>query len=290
MGKTLISLIGGLSGMIGWGTSDFLASFTSEKFGHRKTLFWSQIAGISLMGAAVLAFTRNFTLNASLLTTLIIGGMTYTLGYLFFYKAFEIGNVSVVSSVINIQNIFVILIAHFIFHQQLTSLQIPAIILVLIGITLVSVNFKDLKSGSKGLIVGVKETLLAAIFFGMFFWPINEFNSERADWIFVSFTTKFVAILFLVLIAYVQKFSLKIALSSKKEKITLAGVGLLEALAVLGVSFGVSYGDSIIVAPISSALTIVTITLAVIFLKERITKIQALGIILTIFGIILTAF
>ncbi|NCS32019.1 EamA family transporter [bacterium] len=67
-------------------------------------------------------------------------------------------------------------------------------------------------------------------------------------------------------------------------------VGIMEAVGVLSTSFGVSIGDSIIVAPIASALTIVTISLAMIFLKERVTKTQGMGIVITVIGIILTAF
>jgi transporter family protein len=48
-------------------------------------------------------------------------------------------------------------------------------------------------------------------------------------------------------------------------------------------------GDAILITPIASALSIVTITLAIIFLKDKVTKIQGLGIITAIVGIIVTA-
>jgi uncharacterized membrane protein len=67
-------------------------------------------------------------------------------------------------------------------------------------------------------------------------------------------------------------------------------VGILEAAAVVSVNYGLTIGDVILVTPISSALSIVTITMAIIFLKEKITKLQGLGMITTITGIILTAF
>ena len=57
----------------------------------------------------------------------------------------------------------------------------------------------------------------------------------------------------------------------------LAAIGILEAIAVLSVTFGQSFGDGIIVAPISSALTVVTVGLAMIFSKEKITKLQGVG-------------
>ena len=51
-----------------------------------------------------------------------------------------------------------------------------------------------------------------------------------------------------------------------------------------------AFGDAIIVGPVSSSLTVVTVGMAVIFLKEKITRSQGVGIALTIVGIILTGF
>ena len=67
-------------------------------------------------------------------------------------------------------------------------------------------------------------------------------------------------------------------------------VGLLEAMGILSVSFGLSVGDSIIIAPIASALTLVTVGLAMIFLKEKISRTQAFGILMTVAGIVLMGF
>jgi uncharacterized membrane protein len=67
-------------------------------------------------------------------------------------------------------------------------------------------------------------------------------------------------------------------------------MGIIEAGAVALVNFGLTIGDAILITPIASALSIVTITLAIIFLKEKVTKLQGVGIIIAIAGIILTAF
>lgn len=276
--------------MLGWGTSDFFANEASDKVGHNKALFWSQLAGLILIGFVALFFTKNLVLNPILIFLIILSGITYTFGYLLFYKAFEIGNVSIVSAVVNFQNIFIIFISYFIFGQSLTKYQIPAIVLILFGITLVSINFNDLKKGSVALVKGVKETLLATIMFGIFFWPLNEYISERADWILVSFLTKLIALITLFILSIIQKQKLTLNKPDSRLKLVILAVGLLEAIAILGMSFGVAFGDMIIVSPIASSLTVVTVGLAMIFLKEKLTKSQSFGIIITIAGIILTAF
>ena len=65
-------------------------------------------------------------------------------------------------------------------------------------------------------------------------------------------------------------------------------MGIIEAGAVASVNFGLTIGDAILITPIASALSIVTIALAIIFLKDQVTKLQGLGMITAIFGIIVT--
>ena len=67
-------------------------------------------------------------------------------------------------------------------------------------------------------------------------------------------------------------------------------MGIIEAGAVAVVNFGLTTGDAILITPIASALSVVTIIMAIIFLKEKITILQGSGIITAIFGIIVTAF
>ena len=205
--KTLISILGGLGGMIGWGTSDFLANDASEKIGYSKAFFYSQLAGLSLIIALLIFMTPSFSMAPYLFGLAVFGGIAYTLGYLFFYKAFEIGNVSVVSAVVNLQVLFIIIIS-LLRGQTLSLLQIPAISLLLIGVTLVSVNFNDLKKGSISLLKGVKETIIATIMFGIFYWPLNEFVVEKVDWLAIGFITKLTAIIAVFIIYSFRKKSM----------------------------------------------------------------------------------
>ena len=55
------------------------------------------------------------------------------------------------------------------------------------------------------------------------------------------------------------------------------------------VNYGLTIGDVILITPISSALSIVTISMAIIFLKEKISIVEGVGIGIVAVGIILTA-
>jgi len=97
-------------------------------------------------------------------------------------------------------------------------------------------------------------------------------------------------VLFMLLFSIFQKRELSIANTTPKIKLLILFAGFLEAGAVACVNWGLTVGDVILVTPISSALSLVTIAMAVVFLKEKITILQGFGMVVVITGIVLTAF
>jgi len=275
--------------MFGWGVSDFFANLSSEKVGHFKTFFWSQLAGLLFTILLIPFFGLNINISLFFVILLFITSVFYAIGYLLFYKAFEIGNVSIVSASINLNVIIAMLLAYVFVGQRLTPLQSFTVILVLAGITLVSVNFNDLKDRKLKLLAGVKETILASLAFGIF-WNLSEYLSEKIGWLPTTLYVKIGAIIFLLGFAFFVKSKIELSKTDTKTILVVGMVGILEAVAIASVNWGLAYGDLILVSPISSALSVVTITMAIIFLKERISKTQSVGIFITTAGIILTAF
>jgi uncharacterized membrane protein len=134
-----------------------------------------------------------------------------------------------------------------------------------------------------------KETVLGAFFFGVF-WNISEVISEEIGWLPTTLFVKFGIIVFLLLFSFIIKRKLVLTKAATKTKFMLLLMGSIEAGAVAIVNFGLTIGDAILITPIASALSIVTITLAFIFLKDKDTKLQGLGMISAVVGIIVTAF
>jgi transporter family protein len=288
MDKSLLSIVAGLGGMFGWGTSDFFANLSSERIGYFKTFFWSQPTGIVFMLCLIPFFGLSALPSLYFILLIMMLAVLDSGGYLLFYKAFEIGNVSIVSATINLNIVFAMLIAFIFRGQRLTPLQTLAVALILIGITLVSVNFNDLKNRQFKLLAGVKETIISAIFFSVY-WNLTELVSETIGWLGATLYVKIGATLFLLVFALLAKRTLALTRTSTKTKVIVALVGILEAAATASVNWGLGVGDLILVSPISSAFTVVTISMAVIFLKEKLSLTQTLGIALAITGIVLTA-
>ncbi len=289
MNTVLLSILAGLGGMFGWGTSDFFAGLFSKKIGHFKTFFWSQFAGLISALILVYFFTLNLSLPPLIVVLLPLAAIFYTIAYLLFYRGFEIGNVSVISATINLWPVFTIFLAFIFLGQRLSMLQTAGVFLIIVGVTLAALKWNDISERSIKLFSGVKETVVAAFIFGIF-WNLSEVISEGIGWLSTTIFVKTGVILLLLFFSLLAKRRLDVPKISTRAKLTVALVGILEAAAVVSVNYGLTVGDVILVTPISSALSIVTITMAIMFLKEKVTKIQAFGIVLALTGIILTAF
>jgi len=289
MSTALLSVLSGIAGMFGWGIYDFLGGVYSKQIGPFKSFFWSQLAGFISLLLLLIAFTINFNVPIFIIILLPIAAMVYSAGYLFFFKGFEIGNVSIVAAVMNLWAVFTMLFAFIFMGQRLSTMQTLGVFMIISGVIIASLNWSDIKNHSFKLSIGVKETVLGAFFFGVF-WNISEVISERIGWLPTTLFVKFGIIVFLLLFSFLTKRELVLIKATPQTKIMVLLMGSIEAGAVAIVNYGLTIGDAILITPIASALSIVTITLAIIFLKEKITKLQGLGMIGAIAGIIVTAF
>jgi uncharacterized membrane protein len=161
--------------------------------------------------------------------------------------------------------------------------------LIISGVTLAALNWSDLGNQGFQFSSGVKEAVLGAFFFGVF-WNISEIIAEEVGWLLTTLLVKPGIVLFLLLFSLLAKRELGLAKTATKTKYTVVLMGMIEAGAVAVVNYGLTIGDAILITPIASALSIVTITLAIIFLKDKVTRLQGLGVITAIVGIIVTAF
>jgi len=288
MNTTVLSILTGVIGMFGWGIYDFLGGVFAKQLGAFKSFFWSQLAG--LISVLLLALIFTTSINASILVIILfpIAAIVYSAGYLFFFRGFEIGNVSIVAATMNLWAVFTMLFAFIFMGQRLSTIQTLGVLMIISGVTLASINWSDIRNRKFKLSSGVKEAVLGAFFFGVF-WNISEVISEEVGWLLTTLFVKFGIVLFLLIFSFLVKREISLTETATKTKYTVVLMGVIEAGAVAVVNFGLTIGDAILITPIASALSIVTITLAIIFLKDKVTKLQGLGIITAIFGIIVTA-
>ena len=289
MSTTILSILLGIGGMFGWGIYDFLGGVFAKQIGAFKSLYWSQLAGLISIFLLAAAFKHNLNIPPFVMVLSLIAAILYSAGYLFFFKGFEIGNVSIIAATMNLWAVFTMFFSFTFMGQRLSALQTAGVVMIVLGATLASVNWIDIKKQRFQLSAGVKEAVFGAFFFGVF-WNVSEVISEEVGWLYSTLFIKFGIIVFLSLFSLLVKRELRLSNVPAKTKQVIILMGVIEAGAVALVNYGLTIGDAILITPIASALSIVTITLAIIFLKDKLTTIQGLGVGTAIIGIIATAF
>jgi len=275
--------------MFGWGIYDFLGGVFSKQIGSFKSLFWSQLAGLGFILLLAFAFKTEINIPIQAIILSPIAAIVYSAGYLFFFKGFEKGNVSIIAATMNLWAVFTMLFAFIFMGQRLSTTQTMGVFMIISGATLASIDWGSIKNQTFQLSLGVKEAILGAFFFGIF-WNISEIISEDIGWLLTTLLVKLGIVIFLLIFSFAVKQEVGSINSSAKTKYVILLMGIIEVSAVALVNYGLTIGDAILITPIASALSIVTIALAVIFLKDKVSKLQGLGVVTAILGIIATAF
>jgi len=288
MNAAIISVLCGIAGMFGWGVYDFLGGVYAKQIGSFKSLFWSQLSGLA--SVLLLTFVLKTSFNIPFLSLLLLplAAILYSAGYLFFFRGFELGNVSTVAATMNLWPVFTMLVAYTFMGQRLTITQTIGVAMIILGVTLASLNWSEIREKGFQPSSGVKETVAGAFFFGIY-WNVSEIISEEIGWLLTTLFIKLGIIIFLLIFSFIIKRELKLSQATTTTKWIVLLMGIIEAGAVAIVNYGLTIGDAILITPIASALSIVTITLAIVFLKDKISRLQGAGIIAAIAGIVITA-
>jgi transporter family protein len=275
--------------MFGWGLYDFLGGVFAKQIGPFKSFLWSQLAGF--ISTLLLAVLLTPSINVPILVIVLfpIAAILYSAGYLFFFRGLEIGNVSIVAATMNLWAVFTMLFAFIFMGQRLSTIQTLGVAMILSGATLASLKWSAIRNQTFQLSSGVKEAVIGAFFFGIF-WNISQIISEEVGWLLTTLFVKLGIVLCVLLFSFFVKRDIGLTKIPTTAKYAIVLMGIIEAGAVATVNFGLTIGDAILITPIASALSIVTIALAIVFLKDNVTKLQGLGILTAIVGIVVTAF
>jgi len=287
MSVTIISILSGITGMFGWGLYDFLGGVFAKQIGPYKSFFWSQLAGLASMLLLATFVSPSMNVPSGVIFLFPVAALLYSAGYLFFFKGFEIGNMSIVAATMNLWAVFTMFFAFTFMGQRLSPSQTIGVLMILTGVTLASLNWSEIQQRKFQLSLGVREAIAGAFFFGIY-WNVSEIIVEQVGWLVSTALIKLGIVVFMLFFFVLSNRGMSLADTAGKTTAAIFVMGVIEAGAVAVVNYGLTIGDAILITPIASALSIVTIVLAIIFLKEKITKIQGIGVVTAVVGIVVT--
>lgn len=280
-----LGLFLGVAAMAAFGLQDFLMAKSSKVIGIFKTsLGFNFVSLILLLILSIFLFGYN---GMSLLTfaILIFTAFLATSSILTFTRGLEIGNVSVVATIASAWGAITAILSVIFFGEVISHLQILYVILIVVGTVLTSLDIRSVLRSKKSRFVmaGTEYAILTLFIWGLFFFLLS-YLTTKLNWFVVSL---FITILTTVLLAiYCTSAKIK-AIPEKRSVPLIILIGIIATISIISYNLGVTYGYTAIVAPVSSASPIITVSLALVILKEKLQLDQKIGIILVIAGIIL---
>ena len=282
-----IGIVFGILAMLGWGTADFFAAKYVKRLKSERLYFWVQLSGLAPMLLLSIFFFGVPVLSPVFLILLLSAALLTLLEYVFLYKSFESGKVSLVTPIASSYPILTILLSIIFLHEILSFFQMVSVVLILIGIVTVSLNMGEIKkmriaASTRGLDYAFLSLLASSILF-----TILGFLVKELGWFMPIFLMKIFVVIYMF--SYLTVKGREITFSGNGIKLFVVLIGFLEVFAYLMYGLGAFTFLNSIVVPISATYPLVTIILARVFFREKILRTQWLGIFSIIIGIFIVS-
>jgi drug/metabolite transporter (DMT)-like permease len=209
----------------------------------------------------------------------VVAGLVGLVGLSAAYRGMAIGVVSVVSTIAATGPVVPILVG-LVLGERPSALQFGGIVVTLAGIALLAFDRRP-QAGGK-LVPGVGLALLAALAFGVFLVAIRY--ASRPDPLWGVLATRTGSVLALLLLGLALRSHIRVA---RADVPSLFGVGVLDVSADVFFAYATTVGLLSIVSILSSLYPVATVILARIVLKERMARLQQVGIGLALIGVLL---
>lgn len=280
----MVAILFALLAFVGWGTGDIFGGLVARKVGGYSSAVLNYILCIVLA-----SFYIPFALPELRGITL---GTVFWLAFLFpigiiplvtLYEGMTRGNASLVGTVAGSFGALVAILSVLFLKESLNPLQVVSIIAVLVGLVLSSLNLKNFKLRQlltdKGLPFALISLVTWAIYFTFVKIPIRQIG-----WFWPAYISWWG---FPLVLLYLRMKSIKISIPKEgKNLVFILANGLLSVIALFSFNLAVSRGQSSIITPISSSYPALFALLAYFVFKDRLSKQQIVGMVVTLVGII----
>jgi drug/metabolite transporter (DMT)-like permease len=285
----------GLATALCWGSADMFARFAARKIGAFRTMLYMQLCGfclITLVMRQLGGWGPLFAGGGWQPWAWGIGaGALNTLSTLALYRSFEIGKLSIVAPISASYPVLTMVLSAFT-GERLTAARLVGLLLTIAGVILVArgehepddANPLDASRPAKKLL-GVEWALLSALGFGVMFWLLGlrvvpMLGSAPSVWIIRLTSTLATGCVVLLL----GKSGVP---PSGRDVPWIFGVALLDTSAYVLNNFGMLREQTSVVSVLASLYGAVTVGLAALFLREKVSRLQWAGIVAIFVGIVL---
>jgi drug/metabolite transporter (DMT)-like permease len=256
----------GAAAALAWGVADVIVTYYSRRIGYLRALVVDPpepVTTESLLSAAAL-------------------GPVAVVAYMGFYKALELGPISIVSPIVSAFGAVVVLLALVVLGDSLTAVQAIGCVVVLSCVLVASIE----TSGSDHVgAIGIALSLVACFAFGLYLFLQGKLADELG-WLLPILVSRVAAVLMLCALLAVMPGP------EPRHALGVAGVagcaatGALEASAYLFFNRGAELGEIALTGAAVSAYPVIPILVGLFALHERVARHQLVGVAGVLVGMV----
>lgn len=273
----------GIGPLVGWGIQNFIIARISKGADAIKTSM-SLHSLCLLLTLLLLPIFGIKKFDPAFIPALILSSVLMALGFLSYVKGFSEGSVSIVAPIVSSKGIITAVLSFIFLDEEITPLKMTGIIITFFGVILLSTDFRKLLQDKKvSLLAGAKWACFCTLMWG-FSCFILAVICQVVDWYTANLGLRFfVFVTFLAISPFLRLNMVKVFTNLDKVLIIAS---IFDCIGAITYNIGLAIGDPSVVTVLSGASALVTITLGIILLKEKINAAQVFGILLTIIGVV----
>jgi drug/metabolite transporter (DMT)-like permease len=279
----VLAVVLGLSSSLFWGLGDFLGGLQSRRVRVLAVLLVSQASGLTAIAIGI-AIARPDAPPLADLWPAAAAGLAGAIALSAFYRALAIGTMSIVAP-ISATGAAVPVIVGIAGGDRPAALQLAGIVAAVVGVVLASRELEEPHpEGHVPERTSIALALVAALGFGTFFVGMDAGADASVPWALLANRVASVSAVLLVV------GTARIPLPGSPRRLApLVLVGLLDAGANGLYAWGSTEGLVSVVAVLGSLYPVATVLLARLVLGERVRRVQEVGIVAALAGVVLIA-
>ncbi len=262
---------------VAWGVADFLGGLKSRTVPLLVVLLLAQVSGVIAIGLVV-AIAGNAPPGPSILWA-VPAGVCGTIGLASFYRGMAVGSISVVAPIAAVGAIVPVIFG-IATGDDVAQLQLLGFVLALAGVALAS--FERQGAGEVRIAAGVPWAIAAVIGFGGYYVPMHEASEQDFLWAALVFR------LTVAVLASAAWLVLRPPLSAARGHLgAIAMIGILDTAGNTLFAAAASLGEVSVVSVLATLYPVTTVALAAIVLGERVDRVQLVGVVSALAGVVL---
>ena len=280
----MLGIVLGLCALLCWGTSDFLGGLESRRHHQLGVMVSAAIAASALVGGVV-AVGAGPPPQIKYLLDGGVGGLSVTIALLAFYRALAIGVMSVVAPIAS-SGVIIPVVVGLIDGEQPSALRLAGTAVAIMGVLLVSRHRGDGTHATTPRL-SVALAVIAAVGFGGQFLALHAAAKGAPIWGALA-----------SVVTYLGAASVAAAIAAARGEAVRPSSSAIPGVLALGIAWGAAtacyasatrHGQLSAVSVAASLYPAVTVLMARVALRERVSRIQELGIVTALAGILMIA-